>query len=493
MANVRALRDKIEEFARGPKSPMAGRFSVNDLYVRVGRHFDGEPPVSRATFYTWFRESARPSQSILECIPAFAAILDVPEYEMWSAAGVLTSETEAALALGSVAHDLRRAYRRMRKTLSENGLSTAGEALVVDRIMHYQLDYRITIWPVVRGTDLPLHLHSWIVLEPIPRAESTRRVPTTILQDATPDQRRRFIREEVITEGLWRTLGLKWRDRMPEEFEHLGGEPLFIEVPVEERGRPPSPDPAPGTTLDRLLVLGAPWAHAELMAALLADALRFGSWDLRYIGFPADRGTEAKEQFCRQKLDERRPGFVWAIAQRYDLMERLRTDILDAVEGAPVVVVTYGQDMVNFAATALRATRHADVGKALAVVNSLVFELRELTDVIHVEIADEDVLVGQTGELNPEPFVRDLAVDLIRHLTAQVLDVLRSHELGPGIRHWGSRFDDLRLAHELSVHSGRSTVSWLPRTVPSGDVVAGDAVSGGVGSGDPEDDAIGVR
>lgn len=463
VADVGVLRDTITELAKGDASPMAGRFSVNDLYARVSRFFDGTPPVSRATFYTWFQENRTPAQSMVECIPAFAAILGVPEYELWAVAGVLRAQDEAALALGSVAHDLRQAYRRMRKVLSETGLSTAGEALVVDRLVHQQLDYRMTIWPVVRGTTVPLHLHSWIVLEPIPREESTRRVLTSVLQDGTPDQRRHFIREQVITEGLWRTLGLKWRNRTPEEFEHLGAEPLFIEVPVEERSRTRPPEPSPGTTLDRLLVVGPPWAHTELMAALLADALRFGSWDLRYIGFPTDRGFEAKEDFSRQRLKERRGGYVWAIAQRFDMMENLRQDILDGAGGAPVVVVTYGQEMVKFAAEALAATRQADVGTALATVNSLVDELRENTDVIHVNIADDDVLVGPTGERNPQPIVRDVAADLIRRLTAEVLVELHRHGLGPEPRHWGSRFDDLRVGPDLVGRSGGSAVSWLPR------------------------------
>ena len=74
---------------------------------------------------------------------------------------------------------------------------------------------------------------------------------------------------------------------------NLGKVPLTIELPIEERNRPTLDETVfPELQVSRLLVLGPPWAHAELMAALLADALRFGSMDLRYQGScPRRTGT----------------------------------------------------------------------------------------------------------------------------------------------------------------------------------------------------------
>ncbi|MCM3844672.1 hypothetical protein ND486_00500 [Pseudonocardia sp. DR1-2] len=483
MADVVRLRDHILRIATSEGHPLADRFSVNDLYRRVAACAMGiDPVVGRATFYTWFNHQEMPKQSMLEYIPAFAKVLAVEERTLWAAAGVLAADDQLAPTLGAVARDIRLAYRRMRKVLSENGLSTAGEALVVDRILHRQLDYRMTVWPVVRGTTVPIHLHSWIVLEPIERIDSTRRLTTSVLERADPGDRRRYLREEVVTEGLWRRLGLKWRNRLPAEFSHLGDRPLFIEVPVEERGRTidddreagssgagsvdgvRTPAPSPGTRVPRLLVLGAPWSHAELMAALLADALRFASWDLRYIGLPEAGATEAKEAFARQRLRERSDRVVWAVAQRYDVMERLRADVLDSVAdgAAPVVVVTYGPRMTTFAATALAAPWDSDIGKAVTVLESLARRLREHTDVVEVTIHDDDLL-GPAGAHHEEPLVRDLAVDHIRYLTARVLDELRRRNLGPEPRHWGTRFDDLVRGSHLDLPETGSTVRWLPR------------------------------
>jgi len=157
VADVEALRAKIVELGAADAVRRGGRFNVNDLYARLTSHFQGEAPISRATMYAWFgNEGTPPRQSLLECVPAFAVILGVPEYELWQVAGILPPPMDASLAIASTVHDLRAAHRRMQKTLANNGLSTAGEALVIDRVMHAKLDYRMHVWPVVRGRVKPL-------------------------------------------------------------------------------------------------------------------------------------------------------------------------------------------------------------------------------------------------------------------------------------------------------------------------------------------------
>lgn len=464
--------------ARDRAAPLGGRFTPNDLYARVSLHHDGHPPVSRGTFYTWFPADPEqgatkaPSQSMLECVPAFAAVLDIPEHELWQAAGVLPPSMTAPLAIASAAHEIRAAHRQVRKTLAESGLSTAGEALVVDRILHAQLDYRMEVWPVVRGERKQLHLHSWIVLTPIgAEHESTRRLRTQLLEAGDAGDRRRYIREKVISESLWRTLGLKWRDNVPEKYLGLGADPLFIEIPVEERNRPvPRTRMHDRLQVARVLVLGAPWAHAELMAALLADALAFGSTDLRYIGFQPEREAEEKERFCRERLAEGPARYVQAIGQRSDMMRRLRPDIVRSAPGQLVVVLTYGPAVAEFVAsqafvphTELRKRRAyiADAGKLL---DEMAVELSGLTDVVRVHIADGDV-VSQTPGTGRPVIDRHRMSDAVRNLTAQVLNLVYDHKHGPGIPLWGDRFDDLRLGDDphARIPLGDSTVEWMPR------------------------------
>lgn len=447
MANVRALRDKVVELASDKDGPLRGRWNPNDLHARVAQHFEGSPPVARGTFYKWFGATrAAPSQTLMELVPAFAEILGVREYELWQVAGVLVPPVDTSFALASAAHDIRSAYRRMSKTLAQSGLSTAGEALLVDRILHAKLDYQMRVWPVVRGHDRPLHLHSWLLVEPVPAAQSTRRAKTARVEALDPRERRRYFRAEVISEGVWRSLGLQWRERIPADFGDLGPEPLFIEIPVEERNRTPSADGVhAGLRLDSLLVLAAPWAHGELMAALLAEALRFGSWDLRYVGHRPETELADKERFCRERLREARRHHVWAISQGATFVERLRPAVVAAARRHLVVVLTYGPRTARFAGRALGMDEER-VHAALGQLKGLAAEIGDAHEVVRVHVDDADVLADPTAR---EPDVdRDRMVDHMRRLTARVLNLIFANRDGPPIELWGDRFEDLRVGDQ---------------------------------------------
>ena len=58
------------------------------------------------------------------------------------------------------------------------------------------------------------------------------------------------------------------------------------------------------------------------MAALLADALRFGSLDLRYQGFVTGRQREEKKRFCVDQLREATEQTVRAIAEGHNSRQR---------------------------------------------------------------------------------------------------------------------------------------------------------------------------
>lgn len=462
MADVVRLRDHVVRLAQDSHGPLNGKFNPNDLHGRVSSFFGGAPPVGRATFYTWFegygKQGRQPSQALVECIPAFAHILGVPEHELWRVARVLPPGYDVGVSLASSANAVRKAYRGLQKTLSDSGLSTAGEALVVDRILHAKLDLHMAVWPVVRGYRSPLHLHSWIALTAVPPEQGRTRDATARLDWMPVAERRAYLRDVVISENLWRALGLQWRAKIPTEFTSSDGEPLFIEVPVEERNRVPPDRPVyPGLQTDRILVLGPPWSHAELMAALLADALQFGSWDLRYVGLES---RVDRVRFCRQRLAERRSGYVWAIAQRLDTMRQLRQDILSAAPGTLVVVVTYGDRLARFATRVLQAATSAP-GEELPVVQRLADELEQVTEVVHVHLADQDVL-SDTDRVD-----RHLVSDAMVQLTAEVLNQLHMHRGGPPLPRWGDRFRQFRLGDEPQaldvLHGMSSAVRWTPR------------------------------
>ncbi len=455
MAAVTELRDHVLRLSREQK------LSLNELHSRITEFSDGEPPVARAVFYSWFSgngKGAEPKQSLVECIPAFASILGVPEHELWRVARVLPDGYDVGNSLASSAHAIRKVYRALQRTLSNSGLSTAGEALVVDRILHAKLDLQMTVWPVVRGYRAPLHLHSWIELVTVPAEQSRIRAATTRLTTLPDEEQRAYLRDTVITDSLWRALGLQWRDWVPPELERPGRRQLFLEVPVEERNRVRPDQPVhPGLQIDRALVLGPPWSHAELMAALLADALQFGSWDLRYVGLDRREDVVA---FSRNRLEERRDRYVWALAQRADTMRELRSHAVAAAPGTLVVVMTYGDRLVRYVDERLRA-RTKQSAESNRLMPAFADELAACTDVVEVHLDDAD-LIGEDGQID-----QHRVSDTVLTLTAEVLNQLHLHRGGPILPRWGVRFSTFRIGDEpraLDVlRDLASTVRWRPR------------------------------
>jgi hypothetical protein len=79
---------------------------------------------------------------------------------------------------------------------------------------------------------------------------------------------------------------------------------LILNVPQHERPRPPSPNAVSG--VPNILMLGCPYAHAEYIGALLADALGYGYIDSLYsLPLTLDRSpadphvTESRACFVR--------------------------------------------------------------------------------------------------------------------------------------------------------------------------------------------------
>ena len=254
--------------------------------------------------------------------------LGVEEFELFAAAGLLRPELDAPLTIASAARQVRQASRLLSRVLTEAAVPSSGEAIIADRILHHKLDYQVAIWPVVRGHSGPLHLHSLIALKPLEPDHSKQRKKTADIERLPLHERRHHIRHNVISDGIWRSFGMAWREENAQW--NLGSVPLTIELPIEERNRAvPDEVVFPELQVSRILVLAPPWGHAELMAALLADALRFGSIDLRYQGFVTERQRDEKQRFCVDRLREATEQTVWAIAEAPRLMSALTPDLLN--------------------------------------------------------------------------------------------------------------------------------------------------------------------
>jgi hypothetical protein len=201
--------------------------------------------VSRALFYRWFgSELGKPSHQLLECVPGFASILGVEEYELFAAAGLLRPGLDAPLTIASAARQGRQASRLIFRVLADAAVPSSGEAIIADRILHHKLDYQIAIWPVVRGHTRPLHLHSLIALRPLEPDHSKQRKKTADIERMPLYERRGHIRHHVISDGLWRSFGMMWH--ATDTVWNLGHVPLTIELPIDERNRPSRRDRFPG-------------------------------------------------------------------------------------------------------------------------------------------------------------------------------------------------------------------------------------------------------
>jgi len=440
-----ALRDRIRQLA--DDTGRAGHVPVttNGLYERLAawyQHRAEAPPVSRALFYRWFgSELGNPSHQLLECVPGFASILGVEEYELFAAAGLLPPGLDAPLTIASAARQVRQASQLIFRVLADAAVPSSGEAIIADRILHHKLDYQIAIWPVVRGHTRPLHLHSLIALRPLEPDHSKQRKKTADIERMPLYERRDHIRHHVISDGIWRSFGMMWRE--PDNEWNLGKVPLTIELPIEERNRPSLDELVfPELQVSRILVLGPPWGHAGLMAALLADALRFGSLDLRYQGFTMQARRDEKHRFCVDRLREAREQLVWSIAEGPWLMPRLAPEVLKYGRTALVVVLSYGPRMRNQAARIFdERVRWIDL--AQLQLDDVALELNRERPIIRAHLDDADVC-PPTGLPRAGVVDRNLVADAMRHLTAQVLNLLYDHRCGPAAAQWGDRFDDVR-------------------------------------------------
>ncbi len=465
MADLAALRSYLNDLMRDPGG---GRppLTVNALFEALQRTFAGEPPVSRTTLYGWLHEPHQkiPTPALLECIPAFSTLFGISEYELYHVAGILPPEIETAASLLAAANDFRRTFALAASALASAGLSSEGEAIVIDRIMNHRLDFRMTIWPIVRGYSKEIHLHSWIVMEPVESRMSRRRGLVADLTRRSVQEQREYVRGSVITEGLWRSLGLRWRTEPGPEWPYGSFPELCLEVPVRERNRLPVKDGhnAPQIVPGRILVLSAPFGHAELVAAFLGEALGFGTIDLRYQGFPEAASMDIITRFCRQKLSDSTTHYVWSLAEKQETMALLEADIIRAAESHLIVWVSYGPLTRTLGAKVWGLSQ--DQLESLAnTVATMVRKINRRLPIISIEYDEMDYLYPGTAS-DERVIDMNLLTDHVRFSAAEVLNYIYQECSGPSVDKWGNLFDDLRfgIASKASIAPRGSRVRWCP-------------------------------
>jgi transcriptional regulator with XRE-family HTH domain len=239
--------------------------------------------VSPATFASWMNGATRPG---VEALPAVAELTGLALWRVHKLAGYLPENYAPAVAVIQAVKSQRDLYLEMQRwaelSLEATGLSAAARA--VGLIIEHDPTWQITIRPNIKGIEYAIASNTILGLERShPRAEPLHQARTRL--------------DSAIGPRL-AALGVTWRNRpVP------GWDPqptLTMEVPEYERTRAPGRAPLPGLP-PSIAVLGVPYAHAELVGSLVAEAVDYGYLNtktevcVRYgLGMGADRGEVAR-------------------------------------------------------------------------------------------------------------------------------------------------------------------------------------------------------
>jgi hypothetical protein len=230
-----------------------------------------------------------------------------------------------------VADELRGTIGRLQDSVSrvaELAFSDAGARLAGILLADSEVPLQITLRRAYRGGRYPIHLSTYVGVE-------------SIDDDSHDDELLRHQVTKIIGQSA-RVFGARWREQDAHDWPPPHPE-LILNVPQHERPRPPSSNAVSG--VPNVLMLGCPYAHAEYIGALLADALGYGYIDIRYsVPLPLDiapadpQVTEARVEFVRDLADDesitRRN--IWSVADH-----RVLPEVMDTLKGAAVGCAVY--------------------------------------------------------------------------------------------------------------------------------------------------------
>lgn len=295
--------------------------TVNSAASRLG--------VRNTTLKRWLAGEVPPQLSRLPAIAELTGISHAVQLELGN---VLPPELRSEAHAMQVADELRGTIERVQDVVSraaELAFSDAGARLAGILLADSDLPLQITLRRAYRGIRYPVHLSTYVGVESIdgdsPDDEVLRQQVTRIIGQSA------------------RVFGARWREQDAHDWPppHPA---LILNVPQHERPRSPSSNAVSG--VPNVLMLGCPYAHAEYIGALLADALGYGYIDIRYSlplaldWTPADpHVTEARVEFVRDlAADEsatRRN--IWSVTDHRVLPEITGT-LKDAAVGCAVYV-----------------------------------------------------------------------------------------------------------------------------------------------------------
>ncbi len=246
--------------------------------------------VRNVTLRRWLDGAAPPQLSLLPRIAEITGLTHAIQLEL---GGVLPPAMRAEAHAIQVTAELRSAVGTIAEAVAHAGelaFSDVGARLAGILLSHEGADLQVTLRRAYRGRRYPVHLSTYVGVQRI-HADSDE-------DDAA--LRRRVT--QIVGESA-RAFGAQWREQDPHDWSPPRPN-LILNVPQHERPRPPAATAL--SAAPNIMMLGCPYAHAEYIGALIADALGYGYLDVRYsVPMPLDLApadpavTAARTQFLR--------------------------------------------------------------------------------------------------------------------------------------------------------------------------------------------------
>ena len=222
--------------------------------------------IRNTTLRRWLDGAAAPQLSLLPRIAELTGLTHAIQLEL---GGVLPPAMRAEAHAIQVTSELRSAVGTIAEAVAHAGelaFSDAGARLAGILLSEEGADLQVTLRRAYRGRRYPVHLSTYVGVQ---RIQADSREDDAALRHRVT---------QIVGESA-RAFGAQWREQDPHDWPEPRPN-LILNVPQHERPRPPAAT-ALGAAPD-ILMLGCPYAHAEYIGALLADALGYGYLDVRY-------------------------------------------------------------------------------------------------------------------------------------------------------------------------------------------------------------------
>ena len=243
--------------------------------------------VRNTTLRRWLDGAAPPQLSLLPRIADLTGLTHAIQLEL---GGVLPPAMRAEAHAIQLTNELRSAVGAIADAVAHAGelaFSDVGARLAGILLSHEGADLQVTLRRAYRGRRYPVHLSTYV---------GVQRIHPDTEEDDTALRRRVT---QIVGESA-RAFGAQWREQDPHDWPPPRPN-LILNVPQHERPRPPA---ATALSAANIMMLGCPYAHAEYIGALIADALGYGYLDVRYsVPMPLDLApadpavTAARAQF----------------------------------------------------------------------------------------------------------------------------------------------------------------------------------------------------